>query len=105
MKKRRKTVISRGIGLLYLGIGAVLLWIGSLLADSPGIFNAGDTPYHVPHDCACLECRHGYVSAPNGSLYCAKYPPKELLDARLSPSLKQARLTAGAVCGMLGLGF
>jgi hypothetical protein len=105
MKKRGKTVMRRGIGLLYVGIGGLLLWIGSLLADSPEIFHAGDAPYHVPHACAGLECLHGYGSGPNGSLHCAKYPPKEVVDARLSPSVKRARLTAGAVCGFVGLGF
>ena len=95
----------RGIGLLYVGTGALFLWIGFLLTDSPGIFNAKAPTYHVPHDCACLECRHGYAGGPNGSLHCAKYPPQEVLEARLSPSVKRTRLTAGAACGFVGLGF
>lgn len=105
MKKRADTTFRRGIGLLYVGTGALFLWLGFLLTDSPGIFNTKAPPYHVPHDCACLECRHGYANGPNGGLHCANYPPQEVLEARLSPSVKRARLTAGAVCGFVGLGF
>lgn len=105
MKNRSKTIMSCGIGILYLGIGVLFLLMGFLLADSPGISSAVAPRYDIPHACAGLECRHGYLSGPNGRLFCAKYPPKEVLDARLTPSVKRARLTAGATCGILGGGF
>jgi hypothetical protein len=93
----------RAIGFLSLALGAALVGIGWLLAENPGIFNARNPRYEPPHACACLECRHGYVNGPNGELYCAKYPPKAFLDARMSASAKQTRLTLGAAFGIVGL--
>lgn len=93
----------RAIGLLHLALGAALIGIGLLLAENPGIFSAGSPRYEAPHACVCLECKHGYVRDPNGELYCAKYPPKELLDARMSASAKQTRLSLGATFGIVGL--
>jgi len=95
----------RAIGFLYLALGTVLVGIGWLLAENPGIFSAADPRYEPPHACVCLECKHGDARGPNGTLHCAKFPPKELLDARMSASVKRTRLTLGVALGIAGLCF
>ena len=92
----------RALGFLYLAIGGIFLWS---VIMAPGIIKANELHYYVPHACECLECQHGYEKGPDGNLYCAKYPPKEILDQNISPFIKKARLIAGAVFGILGLLF
>jgi len=74
-----------------------------LLSENPGIFNAGSPHYEPPHACVCLKCKHGYMNGPGGELYCAKYPPKAILDTQMSASVKQTRLTLAAAFGIVGL--
>jgi hypothetical protein len=93
----------RAFGFLYLIVGAMFIWF---VIKAPVILKAAvPYNYHVPHACECLECRHGYIEGPDGNLYCAKYPPKEILDQNIPPFIKKARLIAGAVFGILGLLF
>jgi hypothetical protein len=92
----------RALGALYLTLGGMFIF---LVAVAPGLIKPTAPEYHPPYCCEALECIHGYKTAPDGGLYCAKYPPKEILDAGISPSVKNARLIAGAAFGVIGLIF
>ena len=94
-----------GQGLLYLAVGCLFVQGGRVLATYPGIFRAAAAPYIAPHACEMLECEHGYLSGTNGELYCSKYPPRQVLDARTTSSAQQTRLLLGAVFGGGGLLF
>lgn len=95
----------RATGLLYLALSGIFIRIAFLIAVFPGIFNAAEPHYQPINACEMLECAHGYERGPGGELYCAKYPPKEILDTRISPSLKKARLITAAIFGIVGLVF
>jgi hypothetical protein len=92
----------RALGVVYLVLGGLFICFVVL---APGVINAAAPPYHVPHACACLECLHGMQTAPDGRVYCPAYPPKDILDANMSPSVRRARLIGGAGCGIVGLFF
>lgn len=44
-------------------------------------------------------------TAADGRVYCPAYPPKDILDANMSPFVRRARLVSGAACGIAGLFF
>jgi hypothetical protein len=92
----------RAKGLVYLGIGTVfgvfamgLIWaIGGM-----------DDYYYVPHACGCLECAHGTKTAPDGRVYCAKYPPKDIKMSEVSAGYVTFCRSVVGVGGVSGLGF
>ena len=90
----------RILGFLYLAIGGIFLWVVGMV---PCILKA-TTPYNyfVPHACECLECRHDCIEGPDGTIYCAIFPPKEILDRNIPPFIKKVRLITGAFFGILG---
>ncbi len=93
----------RIIGVLYLLLGGLFIlfvvFVPGIISSAPAV------EYHPPHACECLECIHGYLTGPDGQLYCAKFPPMEIIDARTPSSVVKGRLIGGAACGIAGLAF
>ena len=87
---------ARVMGLLYLVLGSAfaLLALGTVLADYE---------YYMPHACESFECKHPTRTAPDGRIYCAKNPPKDIRYAGVSPALMRGTKAAGNICGVAGI--
>lgn len=86
---------ARGAVYVVLGLFLTLVAIPVVCLEAP--------EYLVPECCAALECAHGYENGTDGGLYCRSYPPKEVMMARISPSVIRARLAASTASGIMGL--
>ncbi|MBN1125494.1 MAG: hypothetical protein JXA82_10835 [Sedimentisphaerales bacterium] len=89
-----------GFAYLVMGLGFTAFFI-----LVPGVVGYSAQEYHPPHACQSLECAHGYLTSPDGQLYCSKYPPKEILDKSISPNIAKFRSVTGGALGMIGLLF
>ncbi|UCG55946.1 MAG: hypothetical protein JSU70_13865 [Phycisphaerales bacterium] len=98
----RASLKLRAMGLVYLLLGGVFMWY---IFEVPKLVSPGELEYHVPHACECLECGHGYVTGPDGELYCPKYPPKELLKGGPPMTARRLLSSGGLLLGVFGLFF
>lgn len=85
---------------VYALLGAALSLVGGCALCFPPFW--GDY-YEPPYSDQCLWCNHQLATSPDGRVYCAKWPPKDIKIASVSPRTKLLRRTAGALCAAAGL--
>jgi hypothetical protein len=90
------------MGLVYLGIGCVF---GLFTAGQIGGWVAGEMNYYRPHACECLQCFHETKKAPDGRVYCAEFPPKDIKMSGISGVRYMINQFMGGICGLFGLVF
>ncbi|MBN1815932.1 MAG: hypothetical protein JW828_01140 [Sedimentisphaerales bacterium] len=95
-------IIKRFIGVAYLVMGSGFIAFFVLV---PGLVGFSAQEYHPPYACQSLECAHGYLTSPDGQLYCSKYPPKDILDKSISPTIAKFRSVTGGAFGLIGVLF
>lgn len=94
--------IDRTIGLVYLGIGCAF---GLATAGHMGPWVAGEYKYYPLHACECLECFHERKKAPDGRVYCAEFPPKDIKMSGLSGVCYMINQIMGGISGFFGMVF
>lgn len=97
-----KSWAARLMGLVYLGVGCLF---GILTLIQIGNWVSGGYDYYQPHACACLECLHEVEETPDGHVYCAEFPPKDIKMSGISGVRYLVNQFTGGTSGLAGTVF